>query len=171
MKRLIIGLLALVVLMAPALVVAQTTDFKAVNVSATWTGGVSLSIDKVALTYPVMTYPHDNLWKNSNEGFISATIGMSVNPGRRVRFSMTTSNWIPAIAGMGPETTVQLQGVNGSAGAAIFVPPVGGELVLWTTTTSPPETAVDTFEIRVRNVAASLGTRTMSLTFTVADVL
>jgi len=171
MKKLLLAILAVVVLFAPV-VMAQTTDSKSLTIAATWTGGVTVALDKVALTFPTMALPHDGAWYNSNEGTVTAAMSFNIALGHRIRFSMKSTAWTPALNGFGPETTVRLIGVGeGMVGLNIPAPAVGAETDIFVTGTILPLSANRSFNIEVKNVNVVPNSHTSSLTFFIYDII
>ena len=155
-------------LIAP--VVFSNPDVKNVTIAATWSGGVSMTFDKMALTYPEMTFPHDGTWKSPVEGVINASFSYSVLSGRHVRLAIASQAWVP-VTTYGPETTIQVIGSGSIPVAATYVVPiVGAETQLWHSLSNPTGTFATTFNIQVKNANLPSNSYTTALSFIFADV-
>jgi hypothetical protein len=170
MKKLLLVVLAVGVLLAPV-VMAQSSDSKRVSIAAQWTGGVVLTLDKSALTYPLQNLPHNGVASNPIEGMITAHMVMSILPTHHIRFAMTSEAWVPAMS-FGPEATLHLLGSGeGMETVSIPAPVIGAEATIFTTGIVLPAACDRSFYIQLRNVSAVPGIYTTGLTFILYDVL
>ena len=154
------------VLLTASVITAYASETKSITISATWEGGYTLAMSKVALTYPTMHWPADNVWYSANEGDESAILNYSVAAGHRVKLAFSSQAWTPTMTDFGPETTIRLK----DGGVITPAPAVGQTTDIWT---SGGETGVDvvrTFAVQVKSVAAKPGSYTTGLTFILSEV-
>ena len=174
MKKLFLMLVVLALLMAPVIAVADTTDTKSVTLAATWEGGVQLTLDKAALTFPVLQFPHDDsTWVSSNEGAFYANLKYCTAAGHAVTLTMNSEAWNPVTDEYGPEETIRVSCDNGGS-HFVAAPPVGQEAELWRlnagTDPNVGEGSVQ-LDIQVLDINVSPASRTTTLSFILADVL
>jgi hypothetical protein len=172
-KFFVIALMALALVLLPVAIKADTTASKSVTIAATYEGGVSLSIDKAALTWPAMHFPHDLAWVTPTEGAISVVANWAVVAGHHVKLSLASAAWTPVMNTFGPESTLQVV-CPGFAGIVVPAPAVGGESIIDSSVVTSG-TCVGTwtkaFTVQLKNVNAQPGNYSTSLTFIWADVL
>lgn len=169
MKKLFLGLLALLVLMMPV-VWADSTSSASVTIAATWEGGVIFTVDKSSQSFPVMKFPADNVWYDAVGGKVTGFMTYSVTQGHKIRLAFSAAAWSPLMNTFGPPDTIRVVSVEGGTQPA---GPAGAVVTIFTSGTdlgAPVNAPVD-LNIQVRNVGAKPAAYTNSITFILSDVL
>lgn len=164
--------LVLVAVLAMLTTVAMAQDTETVNITATWGAGVSMTLDKTALTF-TMAFPHngDDDDIAANEGAINGHFVYAAEAGRHVAFSIMVTDATPEI---------ELQPANWMSiiiqdsqdfPSGTFVPDTYGVDKVWWTSTEDTGDIDATFDVQLKNIVLPTGTYNTSLVFTFQDVL